>query len=136
MNQTDNHFKPLYSRLSKRLDGEAAPAWLVHEQAIERKQRGDNVIVLSIGDPDFRTPEPIIDNAISHLRVGRTHYSPAAGELNLRRAVADYESRISPMPCDVDEVTIYQIPKIQKTATLNILICQPAYYQSMQLFFC
>jgi len=57
------------------------------------KQRGEDVVILSIGDPDFRTPDPIIDNAVSHMPVGRTHYSPALGELNFRRAVADYETR-------------------------------------------
>jgi len=64
-------------------------------------------VILSIGDPDFRTPDPIIDNAVSHMRVGRTHYSPALGELNLRRAVADYETRVSPHGCSVDEVAIF-----------------------------
>ena len=41
------------------------------------------------------------------MRVGRTHYSPALGELNLRHAVADYESRISPLSCSENEVSIY-----------------------------
>ena len=49
------------------------------------KQSEENVVLFSIGDPDFRTPEPIVDNAVSHMRVGRTHYSPALGELNLQR---------------------------------------------------
>jgi arginine:pyruvate transaminase len=71
------------------------------------KQRGEDVVILSIGDPDFRTPDPIIDNAVSHMRVGRTHYSPALGEMNLRRAVADYESKTSPHPCSANEVSIY-----------------------------
>ena len=63
------------------------------------KSSGENVILLSIGDPYFRKPETIVDNAVSHMRVGRTHYSPDLSELNLRRAVADYESRISPLIC-------------------------------------
>ena len=71
------------------------------------QQRGEDVVLLSIGDPDFRTPEPIIDNAVSHLRVGRTHYSTPLGELNLRRAVADYETRVSPYPLDVEAISIF-----------------------------
>ena len=71
------------------------------------KQSEENVVLFSMGDPDFRTPEPIVDNAVSHMRVGRTHYSPALGELNLQRAVADYESRISPLSCCENEVSIY-----------------------------
>lgn len=96
-----------FSKLAQRLNAGSAEAWQVHEQAMQMKQRGEDVVLLSIGDPDFRTPDPIIDNAVSHMRVGRTHYSPALGELSLRRAVADYETRSSPNPCSTDEVSIY-----------------------------
>ena len=96
-----------FSDLSTRLNMDPGDAWQVHEQAFAMKHSGEDVILLSIGDPDFRTPEPIVDNAISHMRVGRTHYSPALGELNLQRAVADYESRISPLSCSENEVSIY-----------------------------
>ncbi|MGI9316312.1 MAG: pyridoxal phosphate-dependent aminotransferase [bacterium] len=98
---------PQFSQLTKRLDAGNSDAWAVHDEALELKRRGEDVIMLSIGDPDFRTPDPIIDNAASHMRVGRTHYSPALGELNLRRAVADYESRVSPHRCQVEEVAIF-----------------------------
>ncbi len=96
-----------FSKLSARLNLDSGDAWQVHDKALDMKQAGEDVVLLSIGDPDFRTPEPIVDNAVSHMRVGRTHYSPALGELNLRRAVADYESRISPLGCSEDEVSIY-----------------------------
>ena len=94
------------SRVAKRLDIEDSDVWRVHDDALEMKRRGEDVILLSVGDPDFRTPEPIIDNAVSHMRVGRTHYSPALGEMDLRRAVADLETRTSPHPCTPDEVAI------------------------------
>jgi arginine:pyruvate transaminase len=79
----------------------------VHERALEMERDGEDVILLCVGDPDFRTPEPIIDNAVSYLRVGRTHYSPALGELKLRRAVADMETQTSPHACGVEEVAIF-----------------------------
>ena len=82
-------------------------AWDVHDRALEMERAGDDVILLCVGDPDFRTPEPIIDNAVSYLRVGRTHYSPTLGEIKLRRAVADQETQTSPHPCGVDEVAIF-----------------------------
>ena len=96
-----------FSELAHRLDCSSSEAWKTHDRAINLQQRGEDVVVLSIGDPDFRTPDPIIENAVSQMRVGRTHYSPALGELNLRRAVADYETRVSAHPCDFDEVSIY-----------------------------
>ena len=96
-----------FSQLSQRLDQGADDAWAVHDEALALQRCGEDVILLSIGDPDFRTPDPIIDNAVSHMRVGRTHYSPALGELNLRRAVADYESGVSPHQCTETEVAIF-----------------------------
>ncbi len=96
-----------FSAVTGRIDDSDNDAWAVHEDALDLKRRGEDVILLSIGDPDFRTPEPIVDNAVSHLRVGRTHYAPALGELNLRRAVADYETRVSPHRCRVGEVAIF-----------------------------
>ncbi len=107
MSGLNSNKKIRYSQLVERLDSGSGEAWLVHERAMQMKQRGEDIVILSIGDPDFRTPDPIIDNAVSHMRVGRTHYSPALGELNFRRAVADYETRTSPHSCTADEVSIF-----------------------------
>jgi len=107
MNTFKSNKANAFSLLTQRLDTDAGDAWQVHEQAMQMQQRGEDVVILSIGDPDFRTPDPIIDNAVSHMRVGRTHYSPALGELSLRRAVADYETRTSPHPCSADEVSVF-----------------------------
>ena len=100
-------FKARYSELSARLAGNDTGAWEVHDRALAMERDGEDVILLCVGDPDFRTPEPIIDNAVSYLRVGRTHYSPALGEMKLRRAVADLETATSPHPCSADEVAIF-----------------------------
>ena len=100
-------FEPRFSQQTLRLSRQDGGAWETHERALEMEREGEDVILLSVGDPDFRTPEPIIDNAVSHLRVGRTHYSPALGEIKLRRAVADLETRTSPHPCSPSEVAIF-----------------------------
>ncbi len=111
-----------YSELARRLDAPAADAWAVHDRALAMQRSGEPVVVLSIGDPDFRTPDPIIDNAVSHLRIGRTHYSPALGEINLRRAVADYENRVSPHDCAVDQVGIFPGVTAGLFAALSCLV--------------
>jgi arginine:pyruvate transaminase len=100
-------FEPNYSLLSARLANQEAGAWDVHDKAVAMERAGEDVILLCVGDPDFRTPEPIIDNAVSYLRVGRTHYSPTLGEMKLRRAVADMETQTSPHPCTAEEVAIF-----------------------------
>ncbi|MCL4104131.1 UNVERIFIED_CONTAM: hypothetical protein GTU68_034993 [Idotea baltica] len=100
-------FVPKYSHLAGRISSSDSDGWEVSDKAKKLLREGEDIILLCVGDPDFRTPEPIIDNAVSYLRVDRTHYSPALGELKLRRAVADLESRTSPHPCTVDEVAIF-----------------------------
>lgn len=100
-------FQPRYADITERLSEEDSNVWMVHERALAMQRDGQDIILLSVGDPDFRTPEPIIDNAVSHLRVGRTHYSPSLGEIKFRRAVADLETKTSPHPCTADEVAIF-----------------------------
>jgi aminotransferase len=54
-----------------------------------------DVISLTIGEPDFTTPEPIIRAAIDSLESGETHYSANAGMIELRQLIADdLEARV------------------------------------------
>lgn len=55
---------------------------------------GRDVIHLEVGEPDFPTPEPIIDAAHRALQQGHTFYTPACGIPALRAAIAEfYQSR-------------------------------------------
>jgi len=47
-----------------------------------------DVISLGIGEPDFTTPEPILEAGIRSLRAGETHYTSNSGKLEFRQAVA------------------------------------------------
>jgi aminotransferase len=49
-----------------------------------------DVISLGIGEPDFVTPQPIVDAGIRALRAGETHYTSNAGLLELRQAISAY----------------------------------------------
>ncbi len=53
-----------------------------------------DVISLGIGEPDFSTPEPIIQAGIEALRRGETHYTSNHGLLVLREAVANHLKRL------------------------------------------
>jgi arginine:pyruvate transaminase len=77
-----------FSALVERVRGEGAAAWRTHYQAVAAHERGEDVIILSVGDPDLETPAPVIERAISQLRAGDTHYLPAAGRARLREAIA------------------------------------------------
>ena len=50
----------------------------------------DDVISLGIGEPDFTTPQPIIDAGIEALKRGETHYTSNHGIIELRRAIASH----------------------------------------------
>ncbi|WP_251977903.1 pyridoxal phosphate-dependent aminotransferase [Salinicola avicenniae] len=77
-----------YSSLTQRIAGKGASAWNIHFRARERLARGDDVILLSVGDPDFETPAPIVETAIASLRGGATHYAEVQGKPLLREAIA------------------------------------------------
>ena len=48
-----------------------------------------DVISLGIGEPDFTTPEPILEAGVRSLRAGETHYTSNSGKLEVRQAVTD-----------------------------------------------
>jgi len=52
------------------------------------KASGKKIIGLQVGDPDFATPQPILDTAMNALRDGLTHYGPSRGFLDVRQAAA------------------------------------------------
>jgi aspartate/methionine/tyrosine aminotransferase len=82
-----------FSPLVQRISGEGADAWLTHYEACAARERGADVIILSVGDPDLDTPAAVIDTAVERLRGGDTHYSPAAGRLHVREAIAAHHSK-------------------------------------------
>ena len=62
--------------------------WALHWEALHAAQRGEDVLVLSVGDPDLDTPPAVVDAAITAMRAGDTHYTESSGRPALRAAVA------------------------------------------------
>ena len=62
----------------------------VMEKAEEMQRRGEDIIHLEVGEPDFDTPAPVVEAAIKALRDGRTHYTHSMGLLELRCAIAEH----------------------------------------------
>ena len=54
-----------YSSLVNRIAGERSEAWSIHYAAVDAKRRGEDVIILSVGDPDLATPAVIADAGIA-----------------------------------------------------------------------
>ena len=61
---------------------------MLTQMARELKTKGKDVISLSVGEPDFDTPDNIKEAAIAAIRRGETKYSPVPGIPELREAVA------------------------------------------------
>jgi octopine/nopaline transport system ATP-binding protein len=93
-----------YSPLVKRIAGDGADAWVVHYQARMAQERGEDVILLSVGDPDLDTPAPVLERAIERLRAGDTHYTPATGRQHLREAIAAAHGARTGQPITADNV--------------------------------
>jgi aspartate/methionine/tyrosine aminotransferase len=93
-----------FSSLVRRIGGDGADAWLTHYEALAARDRGEDVIILSVGDPDLDTPPAVIERAVAALRAGDTHYAPAAGRHGLRAAIAQLHSARCGQQCSADNV--------------------------------
>jgi len=82
--------RPLASRMA-RLGTETAFEVLARARALEAK--GRDIVHLEIGEPDFDTPPAIVAAGVAALERGETHYTPSAGVIELREAIARYVQR-------------------------------------------
>ena len=57
--------------------------------ASELEGMGNDVITMSLGEPDFDTPEYICKSAFQSIRRGETHYTPVAGISELKNAIVE-----------------------------------------------
>ena len=62
----------------------------VLERAGELERKGEHVVHLEVGEPDFATPACIQEAALRALKDGRTHYTHSLGTLPLREAIAEH----------------------------------------------
>jgi arginine:pyruvate transaminase len=95
-----------FSPLVDRIGGEGAAAWDIHYRAVRDQRAGRDVIILSVGDPDFDTPAAITEATIAALRAGDTHYSDLLGLEELRAAIARRFQEKAGQPSGVDNVAV------------------------------
>jgi arginine:pyruvate transaminase len=95
-------FSPLVDRISAR----GASAWKVHMEAARRRDAGQDVIFLTVGDPDQAPPAPVIEATVDALRRHRTGYSATVGFPRVREAIAARFQRRTGRPCSADNVVV------------------------------
>jgi aspartate/methionine/tyrosine aminotransferase len=113
-----------FSPLVERVAGEGADAWVIHFLARAAKERGEDVIILSIGDPDLETPGPVLERAIERLRNNDVRYTPPAGRDALRRAIAKEHSHRTGQPV-VAANTIFLSGAQNALFTASLLVAGP-----------
>jgi len=95
-----------FSALTQRITGDGAAAWDIHDRALAMRERGMDVLLLSVGDPDFDTPRAIVDAAVGSLRAGDTHYSDIRGLHSLRTSIARRHRQRCGQGVDASHVTV------------------------------
>ncbi|WP_097303162.1 pyridoxal phosphate-dependent aminotransferase [Pseudomonas chlororaphis] len=95
-----------FSDLTQRIAGDGAAAWGIHYRALARQEQGEDILLLSVGDPDFDTPAPIVQAAIDSLLSGNTHYTDVRGKRSLRESIARRHRQRSGQQVDADQVMV------------------------------
>src|SRR5262249_29486277 len=95
-------------------------AFAVLARATQLAAQGRDIINLGIGQPDFRTPDFIVEAAVKALRDGHHGYTPAVGILPLREAVAADLAKRFKVSVSPDEIMI--MPGGKPTMYMSILM--------------
>ncbi len=84
------------------------------------KEEGKDVINLSIGEPDFNTPDCIKEAAIEAIHQNITHYPPVSGYKVLRQAICDKFKRENNLDYEFNQVVV---SNGAKQTIINTLLC-------------
>jgi aspartate/methionine/tyrosine aminotransferase len=91
----------------KRLDA-IAPFYVMNllARARELESQGHDVIHLEIGEPDFKTPDPVVEAGIQAMRDGNMGYTAANGIPELRQAIARFYHQTQSVTVDPNRIFI------------------------------
>ncbi len=84
------------------------------------KAQGKNVINLSIGEPDFNTPDNIKNAAKEAIDANHTHYTPVSGLPELRKAIANKLKRDNNLDFDYEQIVV---SNGAKQSIANTVLC-------------
>lgn len=93
--------------LSSRVSGitpSGKDGWEVHFTALQRKQAGEPIIILSVGDHDVPTPDGTVEAAVREVRAGHHRYTEIPGSPRLRAAMAALSTACIGVETAADEV--------------------------------
>ncbi|MBC3366232.1 aminotransferase class I/II-fold pyridoxal phosphate-dependent enzyme [Pseudomonas sp. SWRI154] len=124
-----------FSALTQRITGDGAAAWQIHDRALAMREQGREVLLLSVGDPDFDTPPAIVEAAVASLRAGDTHYSDTRGQQALRASIARRHQQRCGQPVGAEHVTVlpgaqcavYAVAQCLLNPGDEVIVAEPMY---------
>lgn len=82
------------------------PMFKILSRIKEMERNGEHVVHFEIGDPDFNTPENIVNATVDALRGGLTHYSDSMGDFDFRSAIAENNVQSRGFRPDINQVLV------------------------------
>ena len=114
--------KPI-PKISKRLkDINAFHVMSLMAEAKQLDAMGHQVVHMEMGEPDFSTPQPIIDAGIEALKSGITHYTPTLGLPALREAIASFYRQEHHVEIESEQVIITPGSATALQLVLNLIV--------------
>jgi aspartate aminotransferase len=94
------HLSPALRRIA------ASGTTAMTDRAIQLRDAGRDIISLSVGEPDFATPDHVLEAAREALTAGETKYTAVAGTQRLRQAAALHFRRDLGIACSPEQVIV------------------------------
>lgn len=124
-----------FASFCQRIQGDGAAAWDTHILAQKAADKGEDVVVMSVGDPDMDTPAAVVEAAVDSLRGGDTHYVDVMGKESLRQAIAMRHQQRSGQVVSAEQVMVFSGTQNALFASLfclaeqgdEVIIVEPAY---------
>jgi len=108
-------------QLSERINNITEPQTIgMARIARELKEKGIDIISLSLGEPDFNTPDPVKLAAKKAIDENFSHYTPVSGYLELRQAVAKKFKRDNNLDFAPDQIVV---STGAKQSIANVMLC-------------
>ena len=99
-----------------------SPTLAITAKANAMKAAGEDVVNFGAGEPDFNTPEPIVEAAVEAVRGGFTKYTPSAGIKDLKEAIAAKLLRENNVKVSPDQVVVSCGAKQSVYQTMQVLL--------------
>lgn len=93
--------------ITQRLAGLGGAKWDLHLAARDRAEQGQDIIEMTIGEPDVPIPDVMVEQAVAALQAGRVGYSNGRGENNLRDALAELYTKRRGRGFDRDNILCF-----------------------------